>query len=79
MCLSHFEIIKNPIKQQKNISYNFLGVLLSILSSLDLFHVFIVYLKHFYINTLKKFTTLLQFLILKHEKPSINYMFISSS
>jgi len=48
---------------------------LKTLSSLNSFqiipHVSIIYLKHYYVNTLKKFTTLLLFLTLKHEKKTL--------
>ncbi len=53
---------------------------MSTISLLDLFqiitHVFIIYLKHCYVNTLNKFTTLIYILTLKNEKSSIGYMFV---
>jgi hypothetical protein len=68
------------VHQEKNIGYILLGMFLNILCSLNSFqiisHVFIIYLKHYYENTLKKFTTLKQFVTLKHEKPNNGCTFI---
>lgn len=59
----------------KIINYNVLRLLSSTLSSLYSFQMisflFIIYLKHCYVNTLKMFTMLTQFLIKKHKNASI--------
>jgi hypothetical protein len=68
------------VHQEKNIGYIVLGMFFEYSFLVKFipnhFTFFIIYLKHYYEDTLKKFTTLIQFVTLKHEKPNIGCTFI---
>ncbi len=84
MCLKNLPqniSFKNPLSN-KDIGYNVFGFFKSNFSSLDSYkiipHVSIIYVEKCFVNTLKKLTTLLHFLTLKHENQNISYMFFGS-
>jgi len=69
---------KNVVTSGYNVLRTILNILFSLNSLQIIPRVSIIYLKHCYVNTLKTFTTLIQVLTLKHEKPNIDYTFIGS-